>query len=106
MELTWENAEAWETLANEGKEQSYAEPNWSWDCNFKLDFDGPLLRVSSRFYPPHKNKHNGWEGTVAVVLIDKEIEEKEFNADDLDDLKNQVEAYVTQLKSRIKINPL
>lgn len=106
MQLTWKNAEAWENWANADKEGDYAEPQWKWDCNFKLDFDGPLLRISSRFYPPHKNKHDGWEGTVCVVLIEKEIEEKEFIAPNLDDLKRQVEEYVQNVISRVKINPL
>jgi hypothetical protein len=49
MELNWDNAKAWEEKANEKKE-IFDEPKWSWDCNFKLDFDGSLLRVSSRIH--------------------------------------------------------
>jgi hypothetical protein len=27
-------------------------PKWSFDCGFKLDFDGGLVSISSRFYTP------------------------------------------------------
>lgn len=53
MELNWDNA-SWQEKVNDKKE-IYDEPKWSWDCGFKLDFDGSLLSINSRFYPPHKN---------------------------------------------------
>ena len=92
MELNWDNAEAWEEQVNLGKD-SWAEPQWNWDCGFKLDFDGPFIHVSSRFYPPHKNNREGWEGSVAVCLMEDEIFKKEFKASTLDELKDQVESW-------------
>jgi hypothetical protein len=101
MELNWDNAKAWEEKANEKKE-IFDEPKWSWDCNFKLDFDGSLLRVSSRFYPPHKNAGNWWEGTVTVNFLDTELLKKEFKCDTLDELKNEVEKFTKHYAGAIK----
>jgi len=104
MELNWENAKAWEVLANDKKE-IFNEPKWSWDCNFKLDFDGSLLSISSRFYPPLKNAGYWWEGSVTISLLDVEILKKEFKCDTLNELKIDVEKftkhYVNSIKARI-----
>lgn len=42
------------SLADDRNEERNSPVKWSWDCGLKLDYDGPILRVSSRFYPPHK----------------------------------------------------
>lgn len=72
---------------------------WS---NFKLDFDGSLLRVSSRFYPPHKNAGNWWEGNVTVKFLDTELLKKEFKCDTLDELKTEVEKFTKHYADAIK----
>ena len=41
MELNWESARKWEEKVNNDKTES--EPKWSWDCGFKLDFDGEII---------------------------------------------------------------
>lgn len=64
---SWEDARSWQDKANEDKGDS--EPLWSFDCGFKLDFDGGILRVSSRFYPPKTHYGSTWDGTVTVSLI-------------------------------------
>jgi hypothetical protein len=101
MELNWVNAKAWEDKSNEGKD-IWSEPKWSWDCNFKLDFDGSLLRISSRFYPPHKNAGNWWEGSVGAVFLDEKLLRKEFKCDTLDELKIEVEKFTKQFADDIK----
>lgn len=101
MELTWDNAKVWEEQANE-KKDIYDEPKWSWDCGFKLDFDGSLLRVSSRFYPPHKNAGNWWEGHVLILFLDEEIMRKDFKCDTLDELKTEVEKFAKHYSDGIK----
>ena len=101
MELTWDNAKVWEEQANE-KKDIYDEPKWSWDCGFKLDFDGSLLRVSSRFYPPHKNAGNWWEGHVLILFLDEEIMRKDFKCDTLDELKTEVEKFTKHYSDGIK----
>lgn len=101
MELNWDNANAWKEKANEKKE-IFDEPKWSWDCNSKLDFDGSLLRVSSRFYPLHKNADNWWEGTVTVIFLETELLKKEFKCNTLDELKTEVEKFTKHYAGAIK----
>lgn len=101
LHLTWNNARAWQENANL-KKQAYDEPKWSWDCGFKLDFDGSLLRVSSRFYPPHKNSSNKWEGELSFLLFDQEIVNKQFKCDTVDQLREEVEGFVDHYRKIIK----
>lgn len=91
-ELNWDSAKAWQDKANAKKEE-FSEPLWSWDCNFKLDFDGPLVSVSSRFYPPHKNAGDWWEGTLTVYLLNKKLFEEEFKENTLEQLRKSVEKF-------------
>ena len=104
MQLNWDNANNWLLYANKGKEEFY-EPKWSWDCNFKLDFDGPIITVSSRFYPPTLQYGPGWDGKVAILFLGVSIMEKEFKCETIEELKRDVEAflkhYSSVLKSRI-----
>jgi hypothetical protein len=37
--MDWNEARDWEKKANKNKEE-HMEPKWSFDCGFKLDFDG------------------------------------------------------------------
>jgi hypothetical protein len=48
MELNWDNARKWQENANKIK-NIHNEPKWKWDSSFKLDFDGALLSINSRF---------------------------------------------------------
>lgn len=97
MELNWDNAKAWQDAANAQKE--FDEPKWRWDCSFKLDFDGPILSVSSRFYPPHKNIAGGWEGDVKISVFGQLVMKKSFKCATLDQLKKEVEAFVAHYKN-------
>lgn len=45
---SWEQFYKWVDEANKDKDE-YGEPYWGTDCHFKLDYDGPLVTVSSRF---------------------------------------------------------
>lgn len=92
MTLDWENAKKWEEYVNRDKE-IYNEPKWSFDCGFKLDYDGSLLSINSRFYPPAYN-NDKWEGKLKINILDKNIITKNFKSDNLDDLKDQIEKYV------------
>jgi hypothetical protein len=101
MELTWENANAWQDKVNDKKE-IHDEPKWRWDCGFKLDFDGSLLSISSRFYPPHKNDGSWWEGTLHIILLGEPILTKNFKEETLEVLHASVEKYVKQYVGCIK----
>jgi len=93
---SYDEANAWADKANEGKGDpgNWYEPMWSFDCGFKLDFDGPLVDVSSRFYPPKTHYGPKWDGSVSIRLLGKTISRREFEADTLDELKGQAEAFV------------
>ena len=100
----WDEAKALLIKLNEGKkgdEGFSEEPRWGFDCGFKLDFDGPLVSVSSRFYPPKTHYGNTWDGTVSVYLLGNKIAEKKFDCESLDILKLQVEGYVKNITSKI-----
>lgn len=98
---SYEEAYAWADRAN-GDKDEFANPMWSFDCGLKLDFDGPILSVESRFYPPYKTHHGAmWEGALRVNFFEKEIIEKNFEAEDLDTLKLQVEQYLKELAATL-----
>lgn len=101
MELNWVNASLWKDNANLKKEIDH-EPKWDWDCNFKLDFDGSLLTICSRFYPPHKNNGDWWEGTVQVLFLGEKIKEEDFKCNTLDELKIKVEKFTKKYAETIK----
>lgn len=97
----WAEAEALINSFNEGKEEG-EEPKWSFDCGFKLDFDGPLLRISSRFYPPKTHYGPTWDGTVTLYFLDEQISEKKFDCQSIEELRDQVESYVKGITANLK----
>lgn len=103
---TWEEAGEIEKKLNNDKDFDpkafFDSPKWSFDCGFKLDYDGPILRISSRFYPPKDHYGNNWDGSVSVYLFKNEIRKKEFCANTIDELKLEVESYVESIKQKIE----
>lgn len=91
----YDEANAWADKANDERDK-FTNPIWSFDCGFKLDFDGPILSVESRFYPPKTHYGPKWDGNTRINLLGKKITEKYFEAVTLDDLKTQVESYVKE----------
>lgn len=104
MELNWDNAKLWQEKANEKKE-IHDEPKWNWDCGFKLDFDGSLLSINSRFYPP-KNESDWWVGKLHVVLFGEIILTKEFKEATLDEIRESVEKYMSHYVGCVKARML
>ncbi len=100
IELNWEQAEVWQKIANVDKCDS--EPTWRWDCGFKLDYDGSLLRISSRFYPNGLRVNPSFDGTVSIYRKEHKILSKEFNCSNLEQLKIEVEAYVKNIEKWIE----
>lgn len=98
---SWDNARLWESAANAGRHASES-PTWKWDCGFKLDYDGPVLSFSSRFYPPKTHYGSTWDGSVTVLLLGQEIDEKDFDCETLHELRTQVEAYRDQWVARLR----
>ena len=94
----WNEAKNWIEKANEGKQPEWFEANWSWDCGFKLDFDGGLLRTCSRFY---QERENCFSGSVTFLIGDDEVFSREFSCRCLDVLKDDVEKYVDEVRTQI-----
>jgi len=88
-------AELWVNEAN--KTKSAREPRWSFDCGFKLDFDGALLRISSRFYPPKEYYGKTWDGEVTIYLSGEEVSVKKFDERTLEELRVAVETYLEEV---------
>jgi hypothetical protein len=97
---SWDQATQWETLANE--DSGVGEPVWKWDCGYKLDYDGPVVSLSSRFYPPKTHYGSKWDGTVTVLILGEGVQIKKFDCDSLEELRSQVEAFKTDVADRLK----
>ena len=97
--MDWDNARIWVDTANEDKQPEWSEPNWSWDCGLKLDFDGGLLRVSSRFY---QGREDIFDGSVSFYIGDAELFNREFSSKHIDVLKKEVEEYVKAVTENIQ----
>lgn len=100
----WDEANALQAKMNEGKgdEEEYRnQPRWRFDCGFKLDFDGPLLDVSSRFYPPKSHYGATWDGGVSITMFGQDIASKKFDCTTLEELRVQVEGYVKEIADKV-----
>lgn len=97
---SWDEAYKLVDQLNKGKEDD--EPKWKFDCGFKLDFDGPLVSVCSRFYPPKNHYGPTWDGCVAIYINDEDVCSKSFDCKDINDLKNQVKSYVDSIVEKLK----
>jgi hypothetical protein len=96
----WDSAKLWRNNANSMKDDE-DEPIWSWDCGYKLDFDGPIIQVSSRFYPPKTHYGPTWDGDVTIYFGKNVIREQKFDCPTLEELRNQVEKYVNDFKNEL-----
>lgn len=101
MKLTEDNAQLWVHQANKDKEGG---PTWDWDCQFKLDFDGDVLSIASRFRRSdrHGPLDGAWEGTVWVYLLSNLITQQGFKGKDVNEIRDKAEAYVQDLATKIK----
>jgi hypothetical protein len=96
----WDDAKLVQEQLNEHKGKY--EPLWSFDCGFKLDYDGPIISIGSRFYPPKTHYGETWDGKVHVYLMGKEIAVQAFDCLTLDELKTQVETYDQSIMREIE----
>ena len=96
--MNWDDAYKWSDKANDEKQIEQIEPRWSWDCGLKLDFDGGLLRVSSRFY---QEQEDVFSGSVSFMINDDTIFEREFSCRHIDNLKKDVEMYVNSVTNSV-----
>ena len=78
------------------KEKGDYDPKWSFDCNYKLDFDGSLISISSRFYPPTQYYGEGWDGVVHFFFLGKALHNKKFKENTLSELRTVIENYISE----------
>lgn len=113
----WKDADAWIVSANNGLDEQIDEkPFWYWGPGFKLNYDGNIISISSRFYPP-ESKHlslsvhfessgeTEWTGNVTIYCSINEHYEikKAFSCKALDDLKLEVESYVHTMNEKFNV---
>lgn len=103
---SWDEARLIESKLNSGIDKEDDEyndaPRWSFDCGFKLDYDGPILSVSSRFYPPKSHYGATWDGSVTVYVLGKGVGERKFDCPTLEELKRQVEEYLNGIVEKMQ----
>jgi len=99
---SYDEANKWVDFANANKIE-FHEPKWAFDCGFKLDFDGPILDVSSRFYPPKTHYGPKWDGTVTILLLGKETHKESFKCETLDQLKIAVETFIKKFTETLNV---
>ena len=99
---SYDEADKWAENANKDSNGSWERPEWSFDCGYKLDYDGAILRVTSRFYPPKTHYGETWDGTVTVCIFDKKVHKEKFDCKTLEELRQKVEEYVLGLRSKIE----
>lgn len=97
--MNWDKAYAWADEANKDKDIEEIQPRWSWDCGLKLDYDGGLLRISSRFY---QSREDIFDGSVSFYIGDNEIFNREFSSRHIDILKKDVEEYVNKVRKNVE----
>jgi hypothetical protein len=76
-------------------------PVWSWDCGFKLDFDGPIVRFNSRFYPPKTHQGDKWSGSITVYVFSNQVHYQTFECETLDELQTNVEDFTKEFAKKI-----
>lgn len=97
----WDDANAIILKMNDGKDKN--EPHWKFDCGFKLDYDGGILSISSRFYPPTIIKYAPtWDGTVYIKILDVIVDKKKFDCTTLGELKTEVDAYIKSIVDKVQ----
>lgn len=97
----WDAAYKWQEQANKHDKLI----KWEWDCGLKLDYDGDVCRISSRFYPPHKSsaEYGKYHGTITVMIGDaiEDIHKHEIEANTLDELQKLAENYVSKILDKM-----
>jgi hypothetical protein len=94
---SWDHAKQIENDLNE--KSIYIE--WKFDCGFKLDYDGPIVQISSRFYPPAHYYGPHWDGEVELLFLDDTLASKHFEYETLAELAKNVKLYVDELIQKI-----
>ena len=76
---------------------------WDWTCQAKLNYDGNIVTVSSRFYPKHnleQTELHGWHGDISIYTEDSYLN-TDIQAETLFALRDKVEKVLEVFTSRI-----
>lgn len=92
-------ASSWQREANKNS----TIMRWGWDCSLKLDYDGEVCSINSRFYPPHKNSadYGKYSGDISVMIGNECLNNHSIEATTLDELQEAAENHVSQILEKI-----
>jgi hypothetical protein len=97
----WDQARQIEKSFNP-EDEDYEGPRWSFDCGFKLDYDGDIVRISSRFYPPAEFYGPKWDGNATISVNGIEVLSKQFECDSVENLRTAVIKFQNEIIEKIK----
>lgn len=95
-----EDLNKWVQEANSEK-HTKSEPRWVRDGTYRFDYDGAIVRVSSRFYCVDK-ENQFYDGSVSFCVRDMTLFTKEFSSRKLDILRQDVELYVLTIQVKLR----
>ena len=90
-------------MTNDSKTEApdFLPPYFEWtdDSQGKKDYDGPLLSVSTRYWPPSYDQRGLHTARASILWGDpatsyRPLMDREFSAGSLEEIKNLVEAWV------------
>ena len=99
---SFEEAEIIEAKLNVERTDYECFPEWKFDYLTKLDFDGSILEISSRFYAPASHYGDKWDGNCDIYLMGIKIKSKSFECETLNELTQSVEKYAITCIEKIK----
>ena len=81
------------------------KPKWTLDCQKKFCYDGSIVEINTRFYPPNYNANDGggWGGGLVEVVGDGVVFDKKYfkPRGTIDELMVDVEKYVSETTVKI-----
>ena len=81
------------------------EPHWSPDCQGKWDYDGVILRVSSRYWPGNYRQDGRPSATSTILDAEREVAKQDFVGDTEAEVKAAVEAWVREQRAALATEP-
>lgn len=79
----------------------YTTPEWTLDCHGKQDMDGPIVELSTRFYPENYQRNHKCSTIALILVADVEVARAEFEADTETEVKRLTEEWALATAQRI-----
>lgn len=79
----------------------YTPPEWTLDCQGKQDMDGPIVELSTRFYPETYQRNRRCSTIASIYIGDERVAEAEFEADSETEVKRLTEEWALATGRRI-----